>query len=717
MLCLLFIFSGLGPIASAAPSSEMPLLYLTVPQRVGETSSDDYSSETNVTYLLKIKEETFTILLKRQSFLHPHFLVYSYNKSKSRYSDTSLLKVHCFYQGHVAEIPKSSVILSTCSGLRGLLQFDNVTYGIEPLESSVTNEHILYQIIMNETGYTSLQEIQPVTQYVQQSYKILVQSDQDSDIVLPKRTLKIHIIVDKAMYDFMGSDGALAAEKIVHMFGVINAIFSKVRIAVILSSLELWSDENKISTNGNAEEILQRFLSWKQKLLSQSPQEMSYLLIYRDQATFVGATYHGRPCDPKFAAGVAMYAKMITFEAFSIVMVQFIGINLGLSYDNIYHCYCPGTTCIMNPEAILSSGVKFFSSCSMAELKQAVSQPEFECLLDTKVSSVVFQGKTGTCGNGILEGREQCDCGKPETCIYKKCCNPHACELIGFAECGTGPCCNNKTCLIAHRGLSCRKSTDPCDFPEYCNGTSEICVPDIKAADLEPCQNKTAYCYKGRCRDLDRQCADFLGVYARGSTYLCGQEINFLHDQFGGCRGRFCTFTNTLCGHLVCTWTSETIIQSREFDYQYTFLGGHVCVSGRARNRTNEGIFVVEEGTTCGRDSICIGVNCKHFSQLPNKPQCNARVKCNGHGICNERLNCHCDPGFAPPNCERVAFSPGGSTDDGFWLPASLLLKWSYQQWLDKAKSRSQDLPCGWQRLKLLGQFQLPSQAHWQRAG
>lgn len=73
---------------------------------------------------------------------------------------------------------------------------------------------------------------------------------------------------------------------------------------------------------------------------------------------------------------------------------------------------------------------------------------------------------------------------------------------------------------IAERGRPCRKSTDLCDFPEFCNGSSEFCVPDTKAADLEPCNNKTAYCYGGICQDLDRQCMNIFGKCMRCTLFF-----------------------------------------------------------------------------------------------------------------------------------------------------------------------------------------------------
>ncbi|KAB1257584.1 A disintegrin and metallopeptidase domain 3 [Camelus dromedarius] len=103
----------------------------------------------------------------------------------------------------------------------------------------------------------------------------------------------------------------------------------------------------------------------------------------------------------------------------------------------------------MNPEAIRSRGVKFFSSCSVDGFKHIVSQPEFECLQNQTVPKVVPQGRVGVCGNGILEPPEQCDCGAEGHCSHIKCCDPVNCALKPMATCGTGPCCDKKTCHVS----------------------------------------------------------------------------------------------------------------------------------------------------------------------------------------------------------------------------------------------------------------------------
>ncbi|XP_035126243.2 A disintegrin and metallopeptidase domain 3-like isoform X7 [Callithrix jacchus] len=600
MLSHLLILSGVTLLTTAGPNSETPVLQITVPRKIQTNTDDGDVSETHATYSIKIEGKSYTFLLEKQSFLHPRFLVYLYNESgilhrDSSFSNINLGRTDIFTMLSFPIQKRRSLLLSRICCRRSKVSCD--------------------------TTYLFWTQI-------------------NLGAVLLKRTLKVQIIMDKAM------------------------MFSQLNMTVMLSSLEIWSDQDKISTSGHADELLQRFLSWKQKFLSQRSHDMTYLLVYRNHSTYVGATYHGMACDPKFATGIALYPKKITLEAFSVVMAQLLGINLGLTYDATYNCYCPGTTCIMSPDAIRSNGMKFFSSCSVDEFKQIVLQPELKCLQDKTISKMTYQGKAETCGNGILEPTEQCDCGNAEGCNFKKCCNPKDCTLIGFAECGTGPCCNNKTCTIHERGQICRNSIDMCDFPEYCNGTSEFCVPDVKAADLEYCNNKTSYCFEGVCRDRDKHCVKLFGKFAKSASILCTEEVNFLNDKFGNCGSR-CNFYDILCGKIVCHWTHSQLVSVKDYDIQYTYLGGHVCFSAHARNGTEQMTTYTETLTMCGQHKACQSKQCKFLGDI-NIEKCNKT--CGGNGVCNEHFNCHCDPGYAPPNCEQAISSPGGSIDDGYWL-------------------------------------------------
>lgn len=56
-------------------------------------------------------------------------------------------------------------------------------------------------------------------------------------------------------------------------------MFSQLKVTVKLTSLELWSDQNKIPSDRDANEVLQRFVSWKEKFLFQRSHDMAFLLM------------------------------------------------------------------------------------------------------------------------------------------------------------------------------------------------------------------------------------------------------------------------------------------------------------------------------------------------------------------------------------------------------------------------------------------------------
>ena len=89
------------------------------------------------------------------------------------------------------------------------------------------------------------------------------------------------------------------------------------------------------------------------------------------------------------------------------------------------------------------------------------------------------------CGNGVLEGPEQCEMN-PSTHAFDSCCDP-------------------SSCMIRPSGSVCRPSRDStCDFTETCDGTSSSCAadsvasPDTACVLQDPCTIKD-HCAEGQC--------------------------------------------------------------------------------------------------------------------------------------------------------------------------------------------------------------------------
>ena len=57
------------------------------------------------------------------------------------------------------------------------------------------------------------------------------------------------------------------------------------------------------------------------------------------------------------------------------------------------------------------------------------------------------------------------------------------------------------------------------------------------------------------------------------------------------------------------------------------------------------------EGSRCADDSLCVNRKCMPVASLTIGPL-SCPSGCHGRGVCNSRGHCHCDPGWAPPDCQ-----------------------------------------------------------------
>jgi hypothetical protein len=92
---------------------------------------------------------------------------------------------------------------------------------------------------------------------------------------------------------------------------------------------------------------------------------------------------------------------------------------------------------------------------------------------------------TGTCGNGLVEDNEQCDCGSTAAGAcdgVDDCCDPATCRLkTGSSyQCSNNqPCCSQCKIRTSASAYVCRAAVHSvCDTAETCDGTSAACPTD-----------------------------------------------------------------------------------------------------------------------------------------------------------------------------------------------------------------------------------------------
>ncbi|KAF7242134.1 Disintegrin and metalloproteinase domain-containing protein 9 [Varanus komodoensis] len=292
-------------------------------------------------------------------------------------------------------------------------------------------------------------------------------------------------------------------------------------------------------------------------------------------------------------------------ETFSVILAQLLGLALGMEYDDGKNCACPGPVCVMNTAAVHSSGVKAFSSCSIEDFQNFIKFKTPNCLSNRPNLKLYYKKKTAKgssfCGNGVVEPGEKCDCGSAE---------------------------------FKPRNVVCRPAVDgACDLPEYCNGSAASCPADVHVQNGFQCASNTGFCYGGSCQSPDLHCQDLFGKRSRNAPHMCYEEVNSQADRFGHCGtdGR---------------------------------MKGTVCISLDLKQPEGASDpMLVKEGTKCGVEKVCIKQVCEKHSIL--RYDCDPGKKCSGHGLCNSKKNCHCHPGWAPPNCKERGSPLGGSVDSG----------------------------------------------------
>uniref|UniRef100_A0A2K6E9N2 ADAM metallopeptidase domain 32 n=1 Tax=Macaca nemestrina TaxID=9545 RepID=A0A2K6E9N2_MACNE len=307
MFRLWLLLARLCGLLASRRGFQNSLLQIVIPEKIQTNTSDSSEIEyEQISYIIPIDEKPYTVHLKQRYFLADNFMIYLYDQG-SMNARSSDIQTQCYYQGNIEGYPDSMVTLSTCSGLRGILQFENVSYAIEPLESAVEFQHVLYKLGNEDNDIAIFSE----------NNRSLEEHPMDDNISISEQSepavpdlfplyLEMHIVVDKALYDYWGSDSMVVTNKVIEIVGLANSMFAQFKVTIVLSSLEVWSDENKISTVGEADELLKRFLEWKQSYLNLRPHDIAYLLIYRDYPDYVGATFPGKMCITRYSAGVAL---------------------------------------------------------------------------------------------------------------------------------------------------------------------------------------------------------------------------------------------------------------------------------------------------------------------------------------------------------------------------------------------------------------------------
>nr|XP_043897084.1 disintegrin and metalloproteinase domain-containing protein 19 isoform X2 [Solea senegalensis] len=610
-----------------------------------------------------------------------------YTPNGARKSSSPTNTGHCFYHGEVQGFEGSSVAVSTCSGLRGLISLNtSVSYLIEPLpDHADAQQHAVFRAeslhlpkgsCLHHHGNGRKERLDDFIHGTMSQGNVR----DKRDLSRAMKYVELLMVADKAEFEKHGSSLEKTKLKLLEAANLVDKYYKALSIRVALIGLEVWTRQDLINVSDNPHSTLAAFLSWRRKQLRVLPNDNAQLITGRSfQGTTIGLAPLRAMCSDYQSGGVNTDHSESAVGV-AATMAHEMGHNFGMSHDSTGCCQARAEDggCIM----AAATGHPFprvFNACNEKELKSYLNSGGGKCLFNLPNTRAMYGGQR--CGNGYLEDGEECDCGEEEECT-SPCCNANNCTLRAGAECAHGICCDN--CKLKSPGVLCRAPSGPCDLPEYCDGKAESCPANFYLVDGISCAGGQAYCYTGMCLTLEQQCRSLWGQDGRPAPDLCFQKVNEAGDMYGNCgkdllgKYRSCKDRDAKCGKIQCLSSAAKPIESNAVCIETTVtvgskrircMGTHVYKGDEEVQGDTLDPGLVMTGTKCGDDSLCFNGECRNASFL-RADECNA--KCQGHGLCNNNHNCHCDPGWAPPLCDQRG--SGGSVDSGPVLSQSGLL-------------------------------------------
>ncbi|NXV73868.1 ADA21 protein, partial [Atlantisia rogersi] len=621
-----------------------------------------------ISYWLEVAGQPRVLQLRPRRGLVSHpFTLVTYSKSGARWEEHPFVQDNCFYQGEVQGSPSSLVALGTCGrGLHGVIWVEDGTYEIEPIPDDPAFRHFLYRM---EEASSPMGPTCGLTPGEMQHQKALMpwlkssQVEEEEEEMLKDwwthiRYVKIVVVVDNVRFVKSGRNESEVLRQVLEIINLGDALYKQLSLRLFLVGLEIWTKGNRINVTSSIPKTLSDFNNWRKSDLSpRMRHDTAQLFAFQSFGSSLGLAFLGSVCDNQWSSAVASFTNR-KLSSFVNTFVHELGHTLGMHHDH-QGCKCRQKKCIMYESSVDTDA---FSDCSYKDYFDLLGRGA-ACLRQPPAPGTFYTVKHEYCGNKIVEKREQCDCGSESSCRKDPCCHLN-CTLTPGSACASGKCC--KSCQVLPAGSICRSSTGNCDLPEYCNGISPLCPPDVHMQDGTPCKNG-AYCYKGKCSSHDKQCQHLFGKQARAAPLDCFKAVNTRGDRFGNCGIRNnihftkCSVENILCGRIQCVNIAKLPSLQNHVTLVQTPVGGQKCWGlDYHTGMPTADMGAVEDGTPCGRDMLCVNRTCTSVSLL--NFDCNLS-KCHGKGVCNNHKNCHCRYGWAPPYCEQEGF--GGSVDSG----------------------------------------------------
>uniref|UniRef100_A0A5K3ETV4 Disintegrin domain-containing protein n=1 Tax=Mesocestoides corti TaxID=53468 RepID=A0A5K3ETV4_MESCO len=521
----------------------------------------------------------------------------------------------CFYTGEVETAPNTSyAAVDTCSGLRGAIFYQNVTYVIFPLPCPSCEPQTAPHLILPWQATPVARNASMRTFWKPVDLMAMLQTSLERGVSAATDTLHtlwLEFIVDENLLREFGDNFTTTIRYTASVVNLVNFHFRDLPIRIHLLRTQVWNLGNRMpversikatlngiqryrseqgSVSSRVEGALRRHKRNPQDLDDSGPpqpspgafkhveyrkSDITLFLTSSTEIEFVeGVDYIAVPgsiCTPRGTAVVRVNLTDFEFHVARLVsksIAEILGI-LSFPCPEMYSC----------------DDREVFSRGDLSRLRLALLSGISACLRSASVEereSLTID----TCGNGVVDRGEECEPHQHGITVNFQpggtgsgivngsvssstgCCDPKTCLADVHAVCVDGACCRG--CQLVSRGRLCRPARDQCDLPEFCSGLEPNCPSDLYLENGMPCrvdaktseestaaasvgaeERENALCYEGRCPTRSSHCKALWGPSARTADEFCYTSLNKNIDSACG-EGVICEDENTMCGLLHC---------------------------------------------------------------------------------------------------------------------------------------------------------------------
>ncbi|KAK7072980.1 Adt-1p [Halocaridina rubra] len=325
------------------------------------------------------------------------------------------------------------VVISTCSGINGIIDKDGHSYQIEQITSnderlSRHRRHIQEPLIIIYPLKTRLSEnpklMQMSTHPVAPVEGTHTMSRKKRRISLGPYTVEVAVFIDRTLYDYIGKRypsndlKTKAVEIVMTLVNAVHRLYSDSSLGetvrMLVKKIEVLPSNEPNSAKGNIYKYLKNFCYWQEKRNPEGKAGhwdhallLSGIDLWNDKPSensTVGLAYVGGMCTSSYSCTV----NEATSFAAAYIIAHEMGHNFDMKHDGSDAAWsCNPNEYIMSP--VMASGATVWSTCSKKAMKTFLEN-RGDCLVQSATSSTKVGDKTheGAAPGKRFDADDQC---------------------------------------------------------------------------------------------------------------------------------------------------------------------------------------------------------------------------------------------------------------------------------------------------------------------